>query len=180
MSMEHPETVVAEEQTHPGRLWIKYARVGLAVFLLGIGVFLITQAPGLGYEDRGAPGPGYFPFWVGVLLVVLSAAWGIVELRAPLHSQAEQDLDPRGVWRALRIIVALIVLAAIFQPVGYNLSVLAFMLFLTFTMGQGKGKAWVNVVVSLAASFGVYLAFEKLLGVTLPDSIVPFLAAVGL
>jgi len=52
------------------------------------------------------------------------------------------------------------------------------MLFLTSTMG--KGRVVTNVIVSLISSFGIYLVFEKLLDVPLPDSFIPFLAHLGL
>lgn len=65
-----------------------------------------------------------------------------------------------------------------FVPLGYNLSVLLFMLFLTATMG--KGKVLTNIIVSLVFSFGIYLAFEKILDVPLPSSILPLLAHLGL
>jgi hypothetical protein len=45
---------------------------------------------------------------------------------------------------------------------------------------MGKGKVVTNVIVSLVASFGIYLVFEKLLDVPLPDSIIPFLSQIGL
>jgi hypothetical protein len=45
---------------------------------------------------------------------------------------------------------------------------------------MGKGKVITNVIVSLATSFGIYLVFEKLLDVPLPDSFIPFLSQVGL
>jgi hypothetical protein len=52
------------------------------------------------------------------------------------------------------------------------------MLFLTTTMGQGKVST--NIIVSFASSFGIYLVFEKLLDVPLPDSFIPFLSQIGL
>lgn len=166
------------EASHPGRAWIRYGRLVFAAVLFLVGVFLVSQSASLGYEERGAPGPGFFPFWVGAILAILSACWGVAEFRATLASQVEQDLDPRGIYRVIRLVVAIAILIAIFEPVGYNLSTLAFMIFLTFTMGAGR--VWIKVVVSLAASFGVYLAFENFLGVSLPNSFLPFMSAVGL
>ena len=174
------EDSVAAEEVIPGRRWIKSTRLAFAAVLFGAGIFLIVQSTTLGYESRGTPGPGFFPFWVGILLSVLAIGWGIGEWRASVNSQVEQDLDPRGEFRVLRIVLAVVGLVLAFETLGYNLSVLALMLYLTFSMGKSRGRAWVNIVVSLAASFGVYLAFEKLLGVSLPDSIIPFMSTIGL
>jgi putative tricarboxylic transport membrane protein len=165
----------------PGRRWIKTFRVVFAVVLAAVGLYLLLVSEGLGYLDRtGAPGPGFFPRWVGLILLVLAIAWGIAELRAPISSQVEQDLEPRGWLRSARFLLALVAFVVLLEPVGYVLSSLAFMLFLTFTVGTTRGTWWLNVLVSLAASVGVHLVFVHALGVTLPTSVVPLLADLGL
>lgn len=168
------------EPLHPGRPWIRYARVGFAGVLFALGLFIFAQSFEFGWESRGTPGPGFFPFWVGLLIALTSLAWGINEFRSSIADQFQQDIDPEGVWRVVQIVVAFAVLILVFEPVGYNLSVLAFMLYMTYTMGRGKGRIWVMVVTSLVASFGVYLIFEHALGVRLPDSIIPLMAQFGL
>ncbi len=169
-----------EDLVHPGRPWIRYVRVGFAAVLFLLGVFIFAQSFEFGWESRGTPGPGFFPFWVGLLIALTSLSWGIFEFRGSIETQMQQDIDPDGIWRVVRIVVAFSVLIILFEPVGYNLSVLAFMLYMTYTMSQGKGRIWVMVVTSLVASFGVYLVFEYALGVRLPDSIIPFMAQWGL
>ncbi len=174
--------LVGEEELviHEGRQWIRYTRVGFAGLLFVLGLFIFAQSFEFGWESRGTPGPGYFPFWVGLLIALTSFAWGITELRSSIDAQFQQDIDPEGVWRVAQIVAAFAVLLIIFEPVGYNLSVLAFMMYLTYSMGKGKGRIWVMVVTSLAASFGVYLVFVNALGVRLPKSIIPILSELGL
>jgi putative tricarboxylic transport membrane protein len=161
-----------------GRTWIRILRLVLALLLMSIGLFLVSQAGKIGYSDISGPGPGFFPFWVGLLLSIAAFFWLIAEFRANKDSQVQQDLDPKGIYRVARLLLAVMLLTFCFVPLGYNISVLFFMLFLTTTMG--KGKVSTNIIVSFASSFGIYLVFEKLLDVPLPDSFIPFLSQIGL
>jgi putative tricarboxylic transport membrane protein len=167
------ETTIVE-----GRTWIRILRLVLALLLMSIGLYLISQSGKIGYSDISGPGPGFFPFWVGLLLSIAAFFWLIAEFRANKDSQVKQDLDPKGIYRVARLLLAFMLLTFFFVPVGYNISVLVFMLFLTSTMG--KGKVVTNIIVSLVSSFGAYLVFEKLLDVPLPDSFIPFLSQLGL
>jgi putative tricarboxylic transport membrane protein len=44
-----------------------------AALLLLFGVYLIYSGLQLGYLQRNVPGPGFFPFWCGLVVAVLSA-----------------------------------------------------------------------------------------------------------
>jgi putative tricarboxylic transport membrane protein len=169
-----------EEIAHEGRTWLKWTRVGFAGVLFLLGLFILFQSFSYGWESRGTPGPGFFPFWVGLLIALTAFGWGINEARASIEDQIPQDIDPAGIWRVLRIFLAFVVFLIVFEPLGYNIAVLSFMLYLTYSLGKGKGPVWVMVVNSLGASFGVYMIFDYGLGVRLPGSIIPFLADLGL
>jgi len=169
-----------ENESNPitGRAWIRYLRLVLGVLFIALGAYLVSQSHKLGYFVDGSPGPGFFPYWVGLILVIVAFFWCIAEYREDIDAQVEQDLDPKGIYRVARLLLSMMALTLFFVPLGYNLSVLLFLLFLTATMG--KGKVVTNIIVSLVFSFGIYLAFEKILEVPLPSSIVPFLAHLGL
>lgn len=172
--MENNQELVQVE----GRTWIRHLRLVLAFVLLLLGIFLSIASKSMGYSEFGSPGPGFFPFWVGLFLAVVAFFWFIAEFKEKINDQVEQDLDPKGIYRMARLLGAMIVLTIFFEPLGYNISILAFMLFLTSTMG--KGRITTKIIVSLMSSFGVYLFFEKLLDVPLPNSVIPFLAHLGL
>jgi len=165
-------------KTVTGRAWIKYLRLVLGVLFITLGAYLASQSHKLGYFVDGSPGPGFFPYWIGLFIVVVAFFWTIAEFRENINDQVEQDLDPKGIYRVARLLLSMMALTFFFVPLGYNLSVLLFMLFLTATMG--KGKVLTNIIVSLVFSFGIYLAFEKILDVPLPSSILPLLAHLGL
>lgn len=161
-----------------GRRWIKLSRISLAGALLILGIYLNRSSLNYGYSDFGSPGPGFFPFWIGAFLALASVIWGLIESRNSLQSQIEQDLERVGKFRSARIFLAMATLALLYEPLGYNLSILLFVFLLSSTMAKGSWK--VNLIVALVSSFGVYLAFERLLDIPLPNSIIPFLAKYGL
>lgn len=166
------------EQVITGRRWIKISRIVLAFLLLLLGGAINRSSNSYGYSEYGSPGPGFFPFWIGLFLAIVALLWGLIELRNPVDSQIEQELDPAGRVRVLRILLAMMALTLLYEPLGYNLSIFGFMFILSSTMAPGSKK--VNFLVSLVTSLGVYLVFENFLDVPLPDSILPFLARFGL
>ena len=86
-----------------GRTWIRILRLVLALLLMSIGLFLVSQAGKIGYSDISGPGPGFFPFWVGLFLSIAAFFWLIAEFRANKDSQVQQDLDPKGIYRVARL-----------------------------------------------------------------------------
>jgi putative tricarboxylic transport membrane protein len=160
-----------------GRRWIKTTRISLAFALFILGVAINRSATSFGYSEYGSPGPGFFPYWIGIGLAIAAVAWGVIELGNPINSQIEQDLESAGKIRVLRILLSMMALTFLYEPLGYNLSIFIFMFALSSMMARGSIK--VNLIVALASSFGVYWIFENLLDVPLPNSILPFLSKYG-
>ena len=70
------------------------ARTVDAIFagLLGVlGVYIVTRAVEYGYLRETTPGPGFFPFWVGLGLVGLSVANVVRSVRGIERVTAEFD-----------------------------------------------------------------------------------------
>jgi len=54
--------------------------------LAGLGVFIIVEARGWEYLGPDGPGPGFFPLWYGIALLVLSLlliGWSVRRDAAP-------------------------------------------------------------------------------------------------
>lgn len=143
-------------------------------FALGLCVFL--GALDLGYWKRG-PGPGFFPLWLGVLLMLLGAIWAAQVARGRnLHEPAPVSTDG---WRAVALVLgALLTAILLLDVVGYQLSMAALVLFLLLVVGRRRVVE--AIVVSLVAGFGIYSLFANVLQVYLPTASLPFLAQWGL
>jgi hypothetical protein len=73
-----------------------------AACLAALGMYIVWNAVAYGYMRGTTPGPGFFPFWVGLGIVGLSIVNLIRSLRGaePLESQ----FDAVGLYKALAIV----------------------------------------------------------------------------
>src|SRR2546430_10095375 len=76
------------------RAFLKKGDVISGAVLAALGVFIITQARSWDYYTLDGPGPGFFPFWYGVAMVVLSL---LLVLNA---ARADGDGDSKADWPA--------------------------------------------------------------------------------
>lgn len=157
--------------------------VAAGIFLL-LGIITSVASLSLGLWASLGPGPGFFPFWTGLLLAGASVVWGIGQWRRPNvveHAEtpeaaaAEIPASPRQI---ITTVVSLIALALLLEVLGFQLSVL---LFLLFQLKFVARRSWLlTIILSLAGSFGLYAVFANVLSVPLPGAGIPFLYDLGL
>ncbi len=150
-----------------------------SLVLLGVGVFLVFQGRAIGLAGHFGPGPGFFAFWVGVALAVLSLVWGG---QASLH--AAKALPPGfvpdrgGIVRVASVMFAMVAFVILLTTLGFNLAMLGLLLFLMLAFGREYLAT--KIVIAVAGSFGVHYVFERLLRVPLPYSSIALLRNMGL
>ncbi len=147
---------------------INYIVWGLLVLFGG---FVIRESLELSYygTDFG-PGPGFFSFWLGVLLIALSAVQLVGTYRRPFAALPDGFLpNGDGLRRMLCIFGALLAALLVMNRLGFSATVLLFCVFLFRTLGRQAW--WVTVVLSLIGSFGLAYIFG-LLQVMLPTGLV--------
>jgi putative tricarboxylic transport membrane protein len=153
-----PERV--DDVSHLGGVVTRVNRVAWGVLLL-FGAFVIYESLQISYygSDFG-PGPGFFSFWLGVLVVVLS----LIELGKTL-GRAEPlppgfFPDRAGLFRMLSLIGALVGALLLLERLGFSLTMLLFCLFLLRILGRQPW--WLTAVLALAGSFGTSFVFRQL------------------
>ena len=133
-------------------------------------VFLPALVTSLGYSltDALGPGPGFFPFWLSLTGAVLSA----VMLAQVTIAKADEGIDlslaadRRVALQAIGVLIALTAAAALFEPLGYRLTMLPFIVGLLLILGARSQIA--ILLTALAGSFGVFHVFYHWLKVPLP------------
>jgi putative tricarboxylic transport membrane protein len=135
-----------------------------------LGIFVAALVTSLGYSltDALGPGPGFFPFWLSLIGAILSAAILLqVTLARSTEGAAVSFAPDRGVaMRAIGVVVALTAAAILFEPLGYRLTMLPFILSLLLVLGA---RSWIAITLTvLAGSFGVFHVFYHWLKVPLP------------
>ena len=135
---------------------------GIALIVVG-GAFAIG-ATNYSFGTAIRPGPGYFPFGLGIILAVL----GLIVLAGSL-TQGKKNGDPIGAipWRPLGCIVGAIVFFGYFLPkLGFLIS---FPIMIVLTSAGGNEFTWkdalLNALILTALS---YLIFIYGLQLTIP------------
>ncbi|GAA1209554.1 tripartite tricarboxylate transporter TctB family protein [Prauserella alba] len=165
-----------------------------AVIAVGVAAFVGSRA--YQYWTALGPGPGFFPSWLGGLLAVFGAVWlaqlwrtgrdragaahsSSGEGGAPSAQASEVEAAPAySLPTVVAIVVSLCVVAAVLNPLGYQLSMLLFLLFHLIVLGR-RGLL-LSTVIALGGSFGVFVVFTRMLSVPLPTASIPFLSGLGL
>ncbi len=133
-------------------------------------IFLPALVTSLGYSltDALGPGPGFFPFWLSLIGAGLSVAMLVQVTLAKADEGSAINLAPdrRVALQAIGVLVALTAAAALFEPLGYRLTMLPFVAGVLFILGARSPIA--IALTALAGSFGVFHVFYHWLKVPLP------------
>jgi putative tricarboxylic transport membrane protein len=126
-----------------------------------------TEALQLRYFTRLGPGPGFFPFWLALILGGLAV---LLIVQATFREAAPMPADfvpeRAGVLRIAAIVVGLVATVALMPILGFRLTMLGLLPFLLVCLGR---PAWpVLAAVTALGSFGAYELFVRWLGVPLP------------
>ena len=136
--------------------------------LLVFGAFIVHESLGHNYygSDFG-PGPGFFSFWLGILLMAMSLVQIILVWRRPTEPLPDGFIPGReGVKRMLYIVGALAASLFAMPYLGFSLTTLGFCIFLLRTLGM-RQSWWLTLTLSFVGSFGTNYLFG-LLQVALP------------
>ena len=135
-----------------------------------LAVFLPALVTSLGYSltDALGPGPGFFPFWLSLIGAAISAVMLVQITLAKPDEDIATDYAPdrEAALRAIGVLIALVAAAALFEPLGYRLTMLPFIAALLFILGA---RSFIAIALTaLAGSFGVFHVFYHWLKVPLP------------
>jgi putative tricarboxylic transport membrane protein len=155
-----------------------YQSAGLLA--LGLAIYVMVESrTALNYYTEYGPGPGFLPFWCGVLLAGFSVAWLFqVSFRA-VEAPPEGFVPPRaGLVRIISVMGALLAFALLMGWIGFHLAMLAFLWFLLLRVGGQRHV--VSFLLALAGSTAFTYLFRNRLDVPLPFSAFEFLRNLGL
>ena len=137
----------------------------LTWFLLGVAIIYLSHRLGLGALTN--PGPGFLPFWCGMILSGLSL---LVFFQGNFSRQAGKSL--REIWRGVRwvkglyVVLALLIYTLTFTHLGFILSTTLLLIFLFRALEPEKwmfavGGAFLTSLIS-------FVIFCRWLDVQLP------------
>lgn len=151
---------------------IRFDKIGSIVCLV-LAAVAIWQSVTIPMGRINKPGPGFLPFWVGVILALLSVVlWVEASFRKPSPDQAG-FLSGEGKWPYVIFTgVALLIYTGLLEILGFRISTFLFLLFLFWFVG--KQKWWVVFLGSFLVTFFTHLIFRVALKVQLPAGLFRF------
>ena len=155
-----------DEKVNP---WMK---LGFGCALISLAIFVIIEAvemPPFVIQNKELPGPGFFPFIIGIILI----AGGIYEILNPLvkkqliisHKFSWNFIKDRGKQNIIIAILAIIFYVPIIQWLGF---LLGSFLFLVLLMARLKVGWLKSIVISAILILLTAWMFEKVFLVTFP------------
>jgi len=135
--------------------------------LLVLALYLAYESRQLVYFTSIGPGPGFFPFWLSVVLAGLAVAMLVRTFVGRPEPTPPDFLPERGSYlRMAAVVLSLVATVLFLEWLGFRLTMLAMTLFLLIALGRHRPAT--IAMVALAASFGASYVFVHWLNVPLP------------
>jgi hypothetical protein len=168
---------MAEGQEGRAALRYRSAELAVAAFFFAIGAIVIYDSVrlGIGWADDG-PRPGYFPFYVGLIICISALVNAVRAILAP----AAKNKTFVEVGQLKMVLTVLVPTAIYVLAVTWIGIYVASTLFIAFFMRWlGKYAWWKAAAVSLGASVVFFVIFEKWFQVPLPKGPLESLLGLG-
>jgi hypothetical protein len=133
------------------------------------GIFAMLQGHRWGLVLDNKPGPGFVPFWVGVLIVIASV-WPFVLTFLGEKGNEPQPFTKRDVFYFAVIIGGGVFVAIFSRIIGMMVSI--GIMTAAITRLLGTKKLTVTLAVSVGMPVIIYLLFVLLLDVPLPKNLI--------
>jgi hypothetical protein len=136
---------------------------GAGIMFIVVGVFFAVIASQYRMGTAAKMGPGYFPFWLGVLMAVI----GLIILYSSLSKKSIEEKMPKWDFKIMLWITGSVVLYGILLPtMGFIVAIFA-LVFASASVSHDFG--WKGTALNAIFLVGfTYLAFVKGLGLTFP------------
>jgi hypothetical protein len=131
---------------------------------------------GFGWQEVHGPRPGYFPFYIGLIICIASLVNATLALRVPA-AQNKTFVEVGQLKLVLTVLIPTAIYAALVTWIGIYVSSVLFIGF--FMRWLGKYPWWKVVGVSLGTAVVLYLVFEKWFKVPLPKGPLENLLGLG-
>jgi hypothetical protein len=163
-----------------GRVALRHKSAELAVaalfFVLGAIVILDSVRLGFGWQEVHGPQPGYFPFYVGLLICLASLVNFVRALLVPAAA-GKPFVEVGQLRMVLAVLVPTAAFAALVTWMGVYASAILYIGF--FMRVLGRYAWWKVLAVSAGTAIVFYLVFEKWFKVPLPKGPLENLLGLG-
>jgi putative tricarboxylic transport membrane protein len=136
---------------------------------MALGVAVIFFASQLPYHSGYGPGPGFLPFWIGMVLAICSGIVTVQEMRTP--KALETFFQPRT-RMAVKVLALIAATFLLFPLVGFSVG---FGLFICASMRMMGTHRWIRCgVAAIVTAVSIHFLFGHWLDIPLPTGWVGF------
>jgi hypothetical protein len=141
----------------------------LTLVWIAMGIFVSTYSYTIGLGKLSGPGPGFMPFWLGIIFVGLGLYKIVTQIRVQREKPVASDKAPHaarsGIAKIALVSVVLFVYALLLEQLGYILVTFLAMVFLLRFAGYTR---WILVVIYALVIAGASYFLFHYLGVLFP------------
>lgn len=134
--------------------------------LAAFGIYVISVAAKLPYVSEVGPGPGFFPLWLGIGLVLFASGLIFASFSSSRSEAKSETLSWKTTARALAGWLAMMVAIALLGRIGFALCFVILTIFLIVFLDRRPLLLAFGVAVGLAVAF--HLIFVVALDISLP------------
>lgn len=137
---------------------MKRANIIGALIILLFSVLFTVEAKKMPLFEGASPGPGFIPFWIGGLVMILSFGLLLQSLRMdPQKGKVPFMEKKHGLKDIVYITLSLFAYCGLILLVGYPISTFLFLLFLMKAVGKYSYKFSLGIsIMSTAALQGIF------------------------
>ncbi|MCE8021407.1 tripartite tricarboxylate transporter TctB family protein [Halomonas sp. MCCC 1A11036] len=146
------------------------------LLILGAGYFLhlASTIPTM-MRVVGDPGPGFLPFWVSAIIMLLMGYLLVVETLIKRESGETVRLARREAVTLTVTLTAIVLYLVMLSLAGFFVSTLAFLFVFRLIVNRFLNDAWptprtllASALFALASTSAIYLVFSVLFGLSMP------------
>jgi putative tricarboxylic transport membrane protein len=141
-----------------------------SIFFLALGMVFAIGSLRYRVRDPFGPGPGFFPFLLGILLCLFSLCLFFEKLiRKNEKTKKLEPFQATSLKKIVPYLCSLLFFYFFFNRLGFVLTIFVFMAGVLILLG--KRSIRLSLSIAFLSSLFVYLIFIKLMSVSLPGGI---------
>ena len=146
----------------------------IGTILFFISIYYVYEALKLPWMVQKSPGAGWLPFWLGILMAILSVLLFFSTVRRDTSADSPVEWPSgKGLINVLVIFGGLVLIVPLLEAAGFALTMFVFILTLLWILGNYKW--WICLGTSVLSTAVLWYVFKVWLEVPLPSGLLRFL-----
>lgn len=158
-----------------GEIIMALALAGLSLFIMwtagAVPAWQGERFSNIGFDERGVPGSGFWPFWLCVIMLGCSI-WVLVNAvrgKTPPSRKKEPFLDAHGIGVVVKMGGGVLAMVALTEVISMYFAMSVFLFYYVFFLG--RHSLALSASLALVFPFWMYLFFDITMTKTLPKGL---------